>query len=633
MPFVLQTLPFEIIELISRNSNNHDLLNAIQVSKTWHSSFYTFLYRHVFIDNHERLYRILSAFKTDILPGHFVRSLTLLNVELSQDNLLYIIDAFPDIDTFNIDWNIWSSFSCDTHFDTNAPISFIHPPQGLPPTIYNLFHHYGSNNLRNLSIDTLNNETTDIWSILALCPRLKSLRLVNLNYEHIITLGYIEMIHQLCPYLTSLEIKCTRADPSPTLLPEFNDSDSPILFQSTLLNSFSLSSKSGSTKWPLWLPYFAVKYPHLQHLSFKHCGLGKDEDGGCNDLPDRAYTMFTQACSQLKSIRWDKIILQHNQKEGLFNNKTVYGQPPKQPFLKLERIDGYENFFIPDSLVNSPLTQPDSIVSNLLTSLTIGQPPTKTSTKQVMKAVGQCKNLIHLKIQECYVGPELTYDIEDILVNCKTLQSLYIKDVHVGAAYDQTVTRDHPLKKLILKRSSLTQGVFKRISAYCTHLNHVELLGCFQSDRRDQVVIDLPVQTLKTLKIQGLRTRSYYAGCRIRFFSISTAQSNDWYYMNQYDICYHPVGQKTYFQKFRNMEFARSLERLDDRDVEELKPLVTTKTLKAWDIKAVKNNLYIPHTLKIDQSCWDPENVYYSGFVNVVCQSVENLSINNLAIK
>lgn len=631
MSLVLQTLPFEIIELISRNSNNQDLLTAIQVSKPWHSSFYTFLYRHISIDNHQKLYRIISAFKTDHLPGHFVRSLTLLNVQPSSENLAYIVKTFPNIDTLNIDWNIWGSH--DTHFDTDAPISFIHPPQGLPPNIFNLFHHYGSNNLRTLSIDTLNNETTDVWSILALCPRLKNLRLVNLNYEHIITLGYIEMIHQLCPYLTSLEIKCTRADPSPTLLPEFNDSDRPILFRSTLLNTFSLSSKSGSAKWPLWLPYFAVKYPHLQHLSFKHCGLGKDEDGGCNDLPDRAYAMFTQSCRQLKTIRWGKIILQHNQREGLFNTKTVYGQPPKQPFLNLERIEGYENFFIPNSLINSPMTQPNSIVSDLLTSLTLGQPPAKTSTQQVMKAVGQCKNLIHLKIQECYVDPNVTYDIEDILMNCKTLQSLYIKDVHVGAAtHDQAITQDHPLKKLILKRSSFTQGVFKRISAHCARLNHVELLGCFQSDRRDQVVIDLPVQRLKTLKIQGLRTRSYYAGCRIRFFSICTEQASDWYYMSQYDICDHPVGQKIYFQKFRNMEFASSLERLDHRDVDELKSLVTTKTLKAWDIKAVKNNMYVPHTANLDQSCWDPENIYYSGFVNVLCHSVENLSINNLAV-
>ncbi|GAA5805676.1 hypothetical protein HPULCUR_011199 [Helicostylum pulchrum] len=536
---------------------------------------------------------------------------------------------FPNIDTLNIDWNMWGSL--DTHFDTDAPISFIHPPQGLPPTISNLFHHYGSNNLRTLSIDTLNNETTDIWSILALCPRLKSLRLVNLNYEHIITLGYIEMIHQLCPYLISLEIKCTRADPSQTLLPEFNDS--PVSFRSTLLNTFSLSSKSGSAKWPLWLPYFAIKYPHLQHLSFKHCGLGKDEDGGSTDIPDTSYTKFIKSCKQLKSIRWGKIILQHNQKEGLFNPKPVHGQPPKHPFLNMERIEGYENFFTPNSLINSPMTQPNSIISNLLTSLTLGQPPSKTTTQQVMKSVGHCKNLIHLKIQECYVDPYLTYDIEDILVNCKTLQSLYIKDVHVGATtHDPPVTQDHPLKKLILKRSSFTQGVFKRISLYCAGLNHVELLGCFQSDRRDQVVIDLPVQSLKTLKIQGLRTRSYYAGCRIRFFSICTERASDWYYMSQYDICYHPVGQKIYFQKFRNMEFASSLQRLDHRDVAELKSLVTTKTLKAWDIKAVTNSLYAPHTINLDKSSWKPEGIYYSGFVNVVCHSVENLSINNLAV-
>lgn len=610
MPLILQQLPFEIIELVSLNTSTNDLLNVIQVSKSWHAFFHTFLYRSVSINNHEKLHRILSAFLTGDIAGHYVKSLTLLNVELSQQDVINMTKVFSDIDTFHFDWKIWGTLEC--HFDSDAPISFIHPPQGLPPGIHHVFQHYGSTNLRHLSIDALNHGTTDIWSILSLCPRLKSLKLLNLNHEHIITLGYMETIHQLCPQLTSLVIKCTRSDPNPTLLPQFSENHDPIILSSTLLESFTLSSKYGSAKWSLWLPYFTIKYPYLKHILFKHSGLGRDVCG--SELPDRAYAMFIKNCRQLKSMCWNKIIIHQN--IGLFQQKQ----------LNLERIEGYEDFCIPRSLENSPFVQPD--ISNLLTSLTIGKPPTNTTTSQVIRALGQCKKLTHLKIQECSM--DLAYGVDEILIHCQKLLSLYIKDVHVNVNDLQVVQASHPLKKLVLKRASFTQDVFKHISKHCLQLDHVDLLGCFQTDRRDQVVIDLTGLNLKVLNIQGLRTRRYYAGCRIRFFAVSTKKDSAWYYMSQYDVRHHCVGQKKYFQKFRNMEFASCFDKLDDRDVHELKSLVTTDTLKAWDIEAAKRHL--PHTLGIDQTCWDPENIYYSGFVNIQCQSVESLIINNKSI-
>jgi hypothetical protein len=269
-------------------------------------------------------------------------------------------------------------------------------------------------------------------------------------------------------------------------------------------------------------------------------------------------------------------------------------------------------------------------MSNLLTSLTIGQPPANVTTGQVIRAIGQCKNLSSLKVQECFVDPDLAYSIDDILIHCRGLHTLYFKDVHVNIGGKQCI-QNHPLRKLILKRSSFIQPVFEHISKVCVKLNHVEILACFQTDRRDQVTINLPLQSLTALKIQGLRTRSYYAGCRIRFFSVNTHENN-WYYMSHYEIRNHPVGRKVSFQKYRNMEFARKLDKLDQKDVQQLQPLVTKQTLKAWDIEAVKQNLCSPHTLQIDQSRWDPENIYYSGIVSINCNSIQNLTVNSKLI-
>ncbi|KAL7330344.1 hypothetical protein PS15p_205306 [Mucor circinelloides] len=622
---ILNSLPIEIIELISINTTTQDLLEVILVSKSWYHFFYNFIYRSLAIDNYDKQQRILSAFYTGKLPGHYVKALTLQDIDLSEYDTSHLAKLFPEVDTLVLDWSIWSLLQFNTHFDSEAPISYIHPPQGLPPSIAQLFSYYGSHNLRHLTIDAAHQDSTDVWSILASCPRLKTLKLLNLNHEHIITLGYLETIHQLCPHLVDLTIKCTRSDPNPALLPQFSENQGRIVLTPSVLESFSLASKSGSAKWPYWLPYFSAKYPYLQHIQFKHCGLGKD-GGGNQIIPDQVFTLFTHGCRQVKSIRWSNIIVQHDQQKGLFSLCDQHHQKQqKQPFLHLERIEAYENFQIPGSIKLSPLVQRDSLMSDLLTSLTIGQPPADVTTAQVLEAIGHCRNLVSLKIQECFVDPEVAYGMDDVLTYCTSLQTLYVKDVHlVATAASNSRIANHPLKKLKLKRTSFNEGVFDVISRACPKLDHVELLGCFQRDRRDQVRILLPRQELTTLKIQGLRTRRYYAGCRIRFFQVNQS----WYYMSQYDIRAHPVGQKIAFQKYRNMEFAHTLDRLDDRDIQELKSLVTTETLKAWDIEAVKRNLQTPNTC-LDASFWDPENLYYSGFVKIEFKSVQRLLINN----
>lgn len=599
---LLQQLPFEIIELVSQNASIDDLLELIHVSKSWHAFFLTFLYRSMSIDSREKLESILPAV-TDM--GHNVRSLALNVPQLSDQDIYNLTKSFSDIDTLS--WKLYCLESSSDHIDSEAPISFIHPSRGLSPAIHHIFQYYGSRNLKHLTLDTLDHGSLDIWSILSLCPRLKSLNLFNLNAEHIITLGYLETIHQYCPQLVSLTIKCNRSDPNPALLPQFNQNDDPIVLLPTLLESFSLSSKSGSAKWPLWLPYFAIKYPHLKHVLFKHGGLGKEHNHGY-ELPERAYIMFARSCKHIKTMRWNKIQMPED--------NPLFSQPEFQP----TRIEGYENFS------NSHLTgsHPSGFL-DVLTWLTIGNPPRDIIPTQVIGTLSRYKNLTHLKVQE-----GASFAVNDILVHCPQLISLDMKDVHVNVNNVQKIGGQHPLKKLMMKRASFTQDVLDHISQQCLKLEHVELLACFQTDRRDQVVLNFNQQKLKTLKIQGLRTRRYYTGCRIRFFSVNTSKHHLWKYMTDYEVRFHGVGKKKCFEKYRDMEYATRFDTLDERDVQALTSLVTTETLKAWDIQAVKSRL--PYTSHILPSSWAPENIYYSGFVNIICQSVENLIINQKSI-
>lgn len=619
MSIQLNHLPSEIITLVSLYSAKRDLLNALLVSKSWYNAFNSYIYTSINFTTAEKLQQVIKCFKQQQLPGHLVRELVLQqHCQLTEQDMEDLAYLFPEIHHLRLDWSIWPSHLCFAdHFDTKAPISFIHPPQGLPPSLSSFFYSVGPN-LKSLSINAQNQQLTDIWSILGSCPSLRKLELLNLGYEHIITLGYIETIHQLCPQLISLKIKCVRSDPNPALVPQFQNHQQKIVIHPVSLQYFSLSSVSGSAKWPLWLPYFAVKYPHIEHIMFKHTGLGRD--GHTVQAPDSVYTLFNEHCTHVKSIRWHKIVVQDDQQELLFS----------QPKRKLQRIEAYEDFMIPNSLLNSPIVQKQSPMSRLLTSLTLGQPPASVSTTEILTAIGECPNLLHLKIQECFSNQDVTYAMDDILNHCRNLTSLVLKDVHMSCHTTNTdnCSSNHPLKTLVMKRASFTHDVFPVLSQQCPQLNHVELIGCVQTDRRDQVQINLSRQHLSTLIIHGLRTRRYYVGCRIRFFAVNSV----WYYMTGFDVRPHPIGHKRAYRMFRNMEYAQSFERLDDRDIQELSSLVTTETLKGWDIESVKSHLKQPFTKAIDPSGWNPENIYYSGLVQITCQSVQNLFINDKRI-
>ncbi|KAI8050131.1 uncharacterized protein B0P05DRAFT_563203 [Gilbertella persicaria] len=533
----MKELPLEIIELISTNTTVHDLLDIILVSKVWYHYFYRFLYKSVCIDSQEKSHRILSAFDKQHLPGHLVRSLSLSHAEINGQQ---VIDTFPHIDTL-----VASALKLDTL----------------------LFRHY---QLKHLVLDT---REQDIPCILKHCPSLKRLEL--LHFDQQVTMNYLETIHQHCPQLTELSLQCLDADPQPTSL--FDDMHDTKLV-SCGLQSFSICTKSGASKWSFWLLYFAFKYPYLKHLSFKQQG---------NSIPSLVsdpviLDLFTQNCRHLKSIAWHSIVVRHDQAAKLYGPQLTH-------------IQVFESFVGSHSILQIRK------MAQLITSLTIGQ----LKTAETIQLIGtQCPSLSQLEIQQT----KGRLVIQDLLVYCKRLLVLKIKCTHITAS-SLDIPAYSPLKQVVLQACSFEQGVFESISGSCQALKHVELLACFQSDRRDKVELVLNQQRLHTLKIQALRTRQYYPGCRIRFFSIN----KDWFYMEKFDVS--PKG----------IEKAVQFDRLDAQEQEKLLPFVTTKMLKAWDIEHIKQQALF--------SMEDPENVYYSGIVSIQCLSIQHLLINELLLE
>ncbi|KAI8330557.1 hypothetical protein BD560DRAFT_416284 [Blakeslea trispora] len=270
----MRALPFEIIELISTYISVSDLLNVMLVSKPWHHSFYHFLFKLVSINNQEKINSIASAFEQQDLPGHLVRTLSLEDVELSQETLEQYIAIFPSIEKLTV-------------LATKMNIPFF-------------IKHYS---LQTLVLDTqyLHQDITYL-----LKHSLSRLKLSNLKKQ--VTLNYLEAIHQACPQLTEVFLDCTYADPQ-------------TIFDMKLvpchLHSFSLSCQSGASKWVFWLPYVALKYPYLRHLYFKHQGTSVSSIGPHNQTLAFCQ-MLARRCRHLLSIQWDGIAIHGDQADRLY---------------------------------------------------------------------------------------------------------------------------------------------------------------------------------------------------------------------------------------------------------------------------------------------------------------------------
>ncbi|OBZ90054.1 hypothetical protein A0J61_01894 [Choanephora cucurbitarum] len=396
-------------------------------------------------------------------------------------------------------------------------------------------------------------------------------KLTLLNLKEQVTLSYLETVHQACPQLTNLFLDSAYADPRPSTL--FDDAWHDMKLVPCHLHSFSLSCQSGASKWALWLPYFALKYPHLRHLSFKNHGTSVS-----SGLHHAFCEAFRKRCRYLRSIRWDGIAVHGDQAKQLY-----------QPSLRY--IHAHENFSSPKSIFQVP------IIASLITRLSLHQ---VKSTKTIELIGSQCGSLNEFEIQHTKSIDGL---MQVVLAHCPALTLLKMKHTQL-TALTNPVAQHTCLNRLVIEHCSFKQGLFEAISTTCTALRHVDIIACFQSDTRGQVRIDLSHCQLETLKINALRARHYYPSCRIRFFALN----QHWFHMNKYSAT--------------ELETALELSPIDTEDVNKLLPLVTEKLLKAWDIEYIKQQAV--HTIE------DVESLYYSGLVSIQCSSVKNLFINNL---
>ncbi|CAO3652911.1 unnamed protein product [Mucor hiemalis] len=586
----IPNLPFEIIEDINHYLTHADRFQLMQVNKAWHQLFIVLLYRTLTIESHQQFKQLVQIFEQRSTLGRYAHQLHILLDALEKEELIKIQTLCPFVQSVHIDWRIWNYLGYD-----GGDVRNYLPRPTLPPFAFEFVSFYGASKLSTLCLDLFHIENVDCKDILCYTPNLRNLTLMGMNGQGTtLSIQFIEnVVHTYCPYLESLSLEGRNAE-------AYHDSDkiTARIVPTKRMKNFQLQCQYGADRYQHWLPYLGAKYPNLTSLTFNHSGDSKDILEPC---PDTVYAQFIQNCSKLTHIRWNNSV----------PDFRFFQQLDKVKHQRLKRVEVYDSLCIPSLLVSSMFDSCHSILANV-TQLTFGPVPRGMLPHDLIVSIGKaCPQLLHLHLCEPQCNLATPFKIDSILDHCLKLVSLKLERIALRVSFhSNNEVKHHPLKSLTMRHCSSFDGVFDYISPRCLHLDHLSLFAYTQRDRRYKVQIHLPHQKLKKMELHGLRTESYDMERRIRFFSLTSKNTTQWLFMKQFHVR-NPevvVGREC---MYRSMEIAQTLQALTDPQ-----------------IRCVHALLEKPGSADIETHPADWHDLYDAGYVDLVVQSIDNLSIN-----
>lgn len=622
---MIPNLPFEIIEHIDHYLTHQDRFQLIQVNPIWYQAFILLLYRTISITTYTQFQQLIQIFQqqstTTRAPlGKYVHQFNILLDQLEEKELRTIQQLCPFVQSIHVDWRIWNYLAAAPQEKRNYHIRLT-----LPPITKEFLSVYGGCKLSSLTLDLYKIDQVDGIDMLCYTPNLRNLTLMGINQQHdaaVISTDFVESIHQCCPFLENITLEGYKADAYHQVLDQFSKKKEG---QFKRIKSFSLMCQIGADRYQDWLPYFSKRYPNMETFCFNHAGDGKDIIEPC---PIEVYTEFIKACPKLKEVRW-----YHSAPDFQF-----FQQLAKHQQQKLTQLHIYDNIAVP-SLLTTALFD-----NNLkdVTQLTFGPVPHDVIPHSLIQSIAQaCPQLLHLSLKEPHCNLTSPFKVDSILNHCQKLVSLTLDHVALRVSFQQQqAVTQHPLKKLTMRHCSSFDGVFDYISPRCLSLEELILIAYTQRDRRYKVQVPMPHQRFKKVQLCGLRTETYDAERRIRFFSvnITNKQQEEWYFMNQFNtetttINYNYNNNNDTLSYKREetttIETAKEFTKLSEKEVDLLHSLLE-KPLP-WSEVENRKLAFLAESEE-NKTCvldWYPKDIYDAGYVDLACQSVNQIYINN----
>jgi hypothetical protein len=615
-------LPFEIIEHINDYLTVRDRYEIIQLNRAFYHVFLRFLYRNITIETKNQYKQLVSNFiatqYTNSPLGQCVYQLDILLDELSENELIHIQQLCPYVQSIYIDWRIWNYLGYHLEEPACTPRNY-QSRQRLPVFAIQFLSCYGSGRLSSLTLDLYNINQVNSLDILRYTPGLRSLTLLGINQpDSNINIKFIESIHQACPFLEQVSLEGYRAE-ALGFIRMMAAMPISVIEPLKRMRSFRLQSQYGADRYQDWLPYIGQKYPNLVSLYFHHSGNGKDIIESC---PTEIYRHFIKSCPRLASIRWNNIA----------SDFRFFEELDKAQHSQLKCLEVYDNVAIPTLLTSALFDSRHHILSNV-TWLTFGSMPHGLPPQVLIQSIAKaCPLLNHLNLREPYCHLATPFRIDTILDHCSRLVSLELDHIALRVSFDrrhmaQSQT-EHPLRALTMRHCSSFNGVLDYISTRCLQLDQLSLVAYTQRDRRYKVQIHMPHQKFRKVELHGLRTETFDVERRIRFFSLVQQQKSAWYYMNQYQIPNQDLMSRDY--AYHCLEMAKQVITLSKPEAALLYSLLEKPM--PWSFVELHKREYLAVQRSDLVSDWEPKDIYDAGYVDLVCQSIDQLYINKKRI-
>ncbi|OAC99233.1 hypothetical protein MUCCIDRAFT_84177 [Mucor lusitanicus CBS 277.49] len=612
-------LPFEIIEHVNSYLSHQDRYELLHLNKSFYHIFIILLYRTITVKSPDQLKQLLCIFNqtesTKLPLGKCVHQLNIFLDELSEYELATLQASCPYVQAIHVDWRIWNYLA----FIEESPHSGLprnyHARRLFPMAASRFLSNYGACKLSSITLDLYSMNQIDAKSLLCYTPNLRNLTLMGINQHHNITIQYVESIHTQCPHLESIALEGFRAEAE----------DFIRMIQPTHVNplprmkSFQLKCQYGADRYHDWLPYLGKKYPNLISLDFRHLGTGKDIIEPC---PVELYRQFIRDCPHLTYIMWNNTA----------PDFRFFQELDKAQHKKLKRLEVYDNVTVPGLLTSALFESPHQILGNL-TRLTFGPIPRGVLPNTLVQSIANaCPRLVHLCLREPHCNLNIPFKIDSILDYCRKLTHLELHNIALRVSFDrrrqEPIWDNHPLESLVMRHCSSFDGVFDHISPRCPSLNELILFAFTQRDRRYKVQIHMPFQRFRKIQLHGLRTETFDLDRRIRFFSIGQQHQATWYYMSKFTLKDQEVPGRGF--NYRGMEMALDLSQLKSAEVYLLRSFLEKPM--SWSSLEVHKQEYLKWNNTSMVEDWQPKDIYDAGYVDLVCESVDQITINKKRI-
>ncbi|KAF7729999.1 hypothetical protein EC973_003412 [Apophysomyces ossiformis] len=484
----LLSLPFEVAQLIYDSLSYTDRYTLLCVCKDWHHLFHGRFYRSVTISNRNKLRRFIQS-----IPGlgHHIRELTLRANKMTTKEIGMLQSYGSSIEALHLDWRIW------TYWHTLDKTE-----EGIPRLMIPFLQSF--TRLTQLTLDTAWFRNVSLIDIFAHMPRVNDLTLSDIRKT--ITTAYVESIHKCLPSLHRLVLHGLKAAPG-----ILRESYTPAIH----LQTFRLDCFHSSYH-PLWLIYFAHKYPSLQHLSFQHILEDKErhevkrrrqhQEQQC----ETAFALFARHCRNLKSLGWHAIVPPDVR---LFRALADIGT-------SLDHLSFHQ---VHDACHHSSKKKEQAEVRDTTwldipsLSLSFWTPSLKDFRK-----------LRHLTLRAVTANQDRV-DLGTILSSCRQLESLAVDNWDIASS--ARTMANHPLIRFSAQHCLLADTTIDNLAKTCLNMIHLKLFDCTVSGQ-NVVSLRLPQHALQSIDIQHLKTSVTQK--RIKVFALANEVGRRWYYMTRF---------------------------------------------------------------------------------------------------